>query len=63
MTTLSSAPFGAMSGMTAEVPLKVDTAAPVKILGGRRKSRKSRKSRKTAGGKSRRSRRSRKHRR
>lgn len=46
MTNLLSAPFGGT--MTAEVPLKVDTGAPVKILGGRRKSRRNRK---TAGGK------------
>lgn len=41
---LNSSLFG---GLTAEVPLKVDTAAPIKI-GGKRKSRRNRK---TAGGK------------
>ena len=55
---LNSSLFG---GLTAEVPLKVDTGAPIKI-GGKRKSRRNSKSSK-GGKKSKKSRKSRKSRR
>lgn len=53
---LNSSLFG---GLTAEIPLKVDTAAPIKI-GGKRKSRRNRK---TGGKRSKKSRRTRHRRR